>query len=57
MRSEKSIGGISAESFLFPKKGLKGEIVFFFCGKLALIPRTVETFYYESEDGAHARKT
>lgn len=57
MRSEKSIGGISAESFLYPKKGLKGEIVFFFHGKLALIPRTVEPFYYKSEDGTHAWKT
>lgn len=52
MRCEKSVGGISAESFIFPKKGLKGEIVFFFHGKLALIPRTVEPFHYKSEDGA-----
>lgn len=52
MRGKKSVGGISAESFIFPKKGLKGETVFFFHGKLALIPRTVERFYYKSEDGA-----
>lgn len=56
MRGEKSVGGISAESFIFPKHSLKGEI-FFFHGKLALIPRTVEPFYYKSEDGAHATKT
>jgi len=57
MRGEKSVGGISAESFIFTKEGLKGEIVFFFYGKLTLIPRTAEPFYYKSEDGAHATKT
>lgn len=57
MRGEKSVGGISAESFIFTKKGLKGEIVFFFHGKLALISRTAEPFYYKSEDGTHATKT
>ena len=57
MRGEKSVGGISAESFIFTKKGLKEETVFFFHGKLALISRTAEPFYYKSEDGTHATKT